>query len=211
MDDREQYQPAEWEQTEGSGCGKATLWILGIVSGLGVLVCCGGGVAFWFWIRSSVSKDPAVIREVTAEITEIDVPETYKPVFSMQMLGGKVVTFADDREDDQAGILTITAIPEEVAGDRGEITRQMKQSLRQQRNQGDIDINEEETEERTVSIRGKEETVVVQKGTDDQGQRMVVVTAPFVAKDENPAMLMLMVPEEQWEEEQFEAILKSMR
>ena len=85
---------------------------------------------------------------------------------------------------------------------------QMEQGLEQQgREEGGINI--EETEERTYVVRGEEQTAVIGRGSSERGDRIVQVFLPFTAKSGNPAMLMSVTPEEQWEAD-LNTILQSM-
>ena len=76
------------------------------------------------------------------------------------------------------------------------------------RERNDIEVGEKE--ERTYTIRGNEQAVLIQHGKTDNGRKVVVVLAPFLGRDDKPAMLMLLSPEDEWDESELESIIASM-
>jgi hypothetical protein len=195
-------------QPRSSSALKIVLWIVGIGALVFILIC--GGVVFvgYRFVSKNVSRDPATIREVSASITEIQVQERFPPVFSLSMFGMKMVAYGGNNQD-AGSFLMMMEFPSGVQSDPEQMKQQMDQNRRQQA--GGSQIHIEETAEKTYTIRGKESKVAISKGSTQEGKKIVQVTAPFQSKQGNMAMLMLMVPEQQWDEDELAALLESMR
>jgi len=190
---------------------KLALLILGICGGLCVLVC--GGLllgSIWFF-RSSISEDPATVRQTARSITEIDVPEGYEPLFSMNMFGMRMAGFGEQTPG-KGHVLMLMAFPSSMAADRQQMRRQMDQSLQQQGEHHEFRLME--SEQRTCTIRGEQCQVEIAKVQNNDGSEMRQVTGIFTAKNNMPAMLMVMMPEEEWAdggEAELEAMFASMK
>jgi len=190
---------------------KIVLLILGICAGVFVLAC-GGCLVGSIWLfKSSISEDPATVRQTAQSITEIDLPEGYEPLFSMNMFGLRMAGFGE-RTSGRGRVLMLMAFPSSMAADRQQMRQQMDQSLQQQT--GHHEFRQIESEQRTYTIRGEECQVQIAKVQTDDGSNMRQVTAIFTAKNNMPAMLMVMMPEEEWMEggeASLEAMFASMK
>ena len=197
------------EEPKKSGSGlKIFLWIVGIGGGLLLLACGGCVIGSVVFFRNAISDDPATIRETAQAITEINPPSGYEPLFSANMFGVKVVGYG---QQDQANprMLMLMSFPENMA-DEQQMRQQMNQSLQQQ---GQQDLREIESETRPYTIRGEECQVRIAKAEAENGNEVRQITAIFRGKA-GPAMLMLLMPEEDWVnggEEEFEKMLESMK
>ncbi len=190
---------------------RVLLWVLGIGGGLMVLMCGGCLVGSYFLFKDVASTDPAVVNNTAQSITDIDPPSGYDPMFSMNM-GVKMAAFGGEPgESGQTHMLMLMAFPAGM-GDEGQMKQQMNQSLQQQG--GNQNLQEIETETRVYTIRGEECNVQIAKVKNDDGAEFRKITTVFTAKDGNLAMLMLLMPEEEWAsggEEEFEKMIQSMK
>ena len=203
-------QPDAYQPPPKSNSGlKIFLWVVGILGGLIILSCGGCIIGSIVLFNNAVSEDPAQIKQVAQDITEIDVPDGYDPLFSFNM-GFTMVAFG--QEGDQSGrVLMLMAFPEGM-GDEQQMRQQMDQSLREQGK--DHNLRQLNVETRTYTIRGEECSVQIMHAEMDDGSEVRQITAVFTAKDGRPAMLMLMMPEERWAdggEQEMEAMFESMR
>jgi len=185
------------------------LWVFGIFGALIVLGCGGLFLAGFLFIKKTVSQDPAKVRAAAEEITAIQLPERFQPQWSFAAWGTKMASFSQKEKADQPTMLVLMELPAEA----GQNTEQMRERMRQgfQGQGGQMkDLEAEETEERTYTIRGEEQTVTIQQGRGQDAKEWVQVLAPFTSKQGKPALLSLMVPKDSWDEAEFEEILESM-
>ena len=201
---------SESETPKSSSPLKVILWAVGIIGGLAILACCGGGFLLFRTFARGISQDPAVVRQVAAEITDIEPPESLPPAFSFQLFGMKMVSFGDPSKKGSGPMLMLMEFPASMGGNTQQMKQQMDQGLQQQ-GQKDQSIQIQESETKTYTIRGQEQSVVINKGTTDSGDKVVQVMATFSSKSGNPTMLMYFTPEDQWSEEEFQTIVNSMK
>ena len=195
-------------QKSGSGL-KWVLIILGVGGLLCVLACGGLMVGTVVLVRKTVSDDPATVRQIASEITEINVPDGYEPIMSMNIVF-KMAVFGNQNQQSPRA-LVLMKFPKNM-GDEDEMRSEMQRSLDQQGG-NQHNFSEMETETRTYTIRGEECAVTVTKMRAEDDTEVRQCTAVFAAKDGAPAMLMFMMPEEEWQdggEADFETMLESM-
>jgi len=160
------------------------------------------------FFKNTVSQDPVVVQKTADEITEITPPSGYDPLFSFNMVMKMAAFGQEDQETPR--ILMLMAFPAGSANEQ-QMRQQMNQSLQQQG--GQHNLEEIESETRTYTIRGEECQVQVAKAKGQNGIEVRQITAVFQGK-EGPAMLMLIMPEEEWSsggEQEFEKMLESMK
>jgi hypothetical protein len=124
-------------------------------------------------------------------------------------LGMKMAAFGQ-QDQEKPRMLMLMAFPAGMA-DEQQMRQQMNQSLQQQGREQNF--REIDFETRTYTIRGQECQVRIAKAEAENGTEVRQVTAVFQGK-EGPAMLMLLMPEEDWAdggEAEFEQMLESMK
>ena len=77
------------------------LWVFGIFGALVVLGCGGIILTSVLWFKKAVSQDPAKVRAVAEEITEIQLPERFQPQGTVSMFGMKMAFFSQKEMADQ--------------------------------------------------------------------------------------------------------------
>jgi hypothetical protein len=198
------------EEPKKSGSGlKIFLWIIGIGGGLLLLACGGCIIGSIIFARSAMTTDPPKVREMAQSITEIEPPAGYDPVMGMNAYVFKMVVFGE--EGQESGRMLVLMSFQADMGDQADMERQMNQSLQQQ---GQQQLEQIESETRPYTIRGEEVQVRIARVKTEDGVELRQATAVFTSKEGGPAMLMLMMPEEEWSnggEEEFEAMLQSMK
>ena len=90
--------------------------IVGIVFFVLAVLCCGGFFLFVRHISQGVSQDPAVVKAMTDEITQIEIPEPLKPKASMDMkvpiVNTSLMKMAVYSDDAGKSTLTLVAVGE---------------------------------------------------------------------------------------------------
>ena len=179
------------------------LWVFGIFGAVVVLGCGGLILAGFLWVKKA--QDPVRVRAVAEEITEIQIPERFQPQGTFSAFGMKMAFFSQMETAGQPAMLA----PMELPSEAGQDPEQMRESMRQGGPMTNLEA--EETEERTYTIRGEEQTVTIQRGRGQDAKEWVQVMAPFTSKQGKPALLSLTVPIDSWDKAKFETILKSMQ
>jgi hypothetical protein len=221
QDFQEGPQPIE---KQGMSGGSKVLLILGIIFLVLILLCCGGLAVFFFYARSYVgeamSTDPAHIREVTARVAPLEVPDVLKPQFSMDMkvpfTDTSAMTMVAYSDPSQESMLMLAAFGEAFQGqNQAQMEAQMQQSLRSQgmNQRGDMTINERS--EREIEVRGKPVTFHFAKGTQKDSQTgaetpRIEVTGMFEGP-EGMVMLMVQADEETLSEDEIVEMIESIK
>jgi hypothetical protein len=204
----------------GMSTGTKVLIILGIIFLVLVLLCCGFGGAFVWWgtayMKDAISDDPQVVREVTGEIVEIDIPDKIKPLFSMDMN----VPFSDQRVmvmvvygDQGDGTAVMLASFGEAFADQGQaqMRQQMEQSLREQGFSPDSGAGAGEATEKEIVIRGEPVKFMFATAKDpDSGEDRIHVTGMFEGNT-GPVMIMVFADPEKLSEEEIVEMLESIK
>ena len=203
----------------GMSTGTKVLIVLGIIFLVLVVLCCGGGVAiFWAgasYMEDAMSDDPEVVRRVTGEIVDIDVPEKLEPKMSMDFN----VPFTDERfmvmvvyGDQAEGSAVILASFGEAFAGQGEaqMRQQMEQSLREQGLGPDPNMGPQEVTEREIEVRGEPVKFVFATGVDSEsGKQRIMVHGMFEGKT-GPVMIMVFADPERLSEEEIVQMLESI-
>lgn len=200
-----------------SGSTKVILGV-GIGCGLLLLLCCGGmmlsGYFFAQSAQNAVSKDPARVREVTAEIVEITVPETLPPMMSMDwtipLVNKKFMSMAAYGEEEHGTNNLIVMQFGDFIGDEKQMQTQFNTQMRGsgQQEWGNVELEETEIVKQTVN--GEETRFTLGRGKNDKSDADVwQVTGTFKGKG-GPAMLMMQGETEKFTKEQVLAIIQSM-
>lgn len=211
--------PQDWTQPppqkRGMSSGSKVILILAIVFGGLALVCCGGVIGVVYYFRQAMTEDPAVVREKTAEIAEMSLPDGLKPQMAIDakvpFTGQPIMTIVVYADDSADTFLFLAAGPAFASQDQAEMQRQINQSLQQKgrRQQGETVIGQSVTKK--IQIRGQEVTFMVTVGKGAQsGKPRISVTGAFPSK-EGTAMLVLNADAEKYPEEKVIQMLESIR
>ena len=183
--------------------------IIGVVAGLAVLCLGACGVAAlslgWFGSRvaRSVDTDPQSAAAASQAIAEFDLPERFTPRTNVNILGVSVIVY----ETGQDEVMVLIQLP-----DRGEITEENFQRLQDgmERSTGRTFRDLETIEERDVTIRGKPGRVIIQEGTDSDGERVRMMMTAFEGKT-GLAMMMIVADTANWKQADYDAIVETIR
>lgn len=193
-----------------SGCTKVLVVLL-VVGGVCALICCGG-VGYVVWrIQKGISKEPAVVREETAQIVTMDIPPLFEPVMSMNLLSFmRMVVYQTPGPEGEEGMLVLAQFNQQFFPGDDAAEAKMKEALHEQGKQNrDFDIVKTETRE--IQVKGKPVKFQFAELKDPKDQKEYRrVTGAFAGKS-GPAWLMLQVPMEKYDEAAVVSMLESIK
>jgi hypothetical protein len=198
------------------GTAAKVLLTLGIVLGVVLLLCCGVGGYFAYYLRKSMTTDPAAVREITAKIVTIDVPPQFVPVMAFDNLSipGTGVSFsiAVYAENPAGNTIMLAAIKgkniEHTPQDQ--LERQLKQSTGSQSG-GAKQIVVEETHQRKIDVRGKPVSFTFSTGKETQSGKPWLQASGMFQSDSGMTMFMFSGDASKYNEEQVAKIIESIR
>jgi hypothetical protein len=215
----------EAQPKKGMSSTSKVLIILGSIGGLCLLACCGGGAFLFYKAKDMVSfsQDPATVKKSTEEIVLIDVPAEFTPAqsmkFSMMGMSMKWAIYSKGGSQDAMLMLMEMNQPGMAGqGGGGKAQRdQMLQAMRQQQaqqggaGQFNTQINEQSVKTRKFKINGETVEFDFIEGTRPGGGGVRQVVGVFPSKGGGFVMLMLIIPEEGYDEEAIVKMIKSIR
>ena len=215
---------ANWYPPEPprSGCGGKLLKGLGCGCLLVVLLCCGGGIGSYFWIKKSISEDPVRARALTQEIARIDIPASLAPMGSLAMkfpltakLVAKGVVYgnADARSiADTHSILILGSGALLDAGNPEQTRFQFQKSFRMQRPGEHADeLIDEHSEQKELTVKGQTTTFVFTEGKDAKTHAKRLEVIGLFPGQEGTAVFFFMGDAEKYPAEKIKALIESIR
>jgi len=200
--------------------GTKVLLIVLIVGGILVVLCCGGlvllGVLGKSYFENAVSQDPAIVRQRTAEIVNLDIPGDFQPAVSFDMkvpFTGQSMMLWTVYEDKGSGSnLAIAQLGEMFNQQNQQQMRdQLEQSLRQQGMAQQQAAGPRDTQQKEVSIQGKPVMFTFTKGkAQNTGKARLDVVGAFPSRGKT-VMVMMSLDGEKYDEARATKILQSIR
>lgn len=188
--DQDPYQPAYGEpgglfQDQQEPPRQKSKLLLGVLIGCGgmLLLCCGGvvGMGFFFqhWATQAFEHNPAVIREKTAAIAEIDVPESFEPRMAIHFsfpFVGELANLAVYGNDDQETVLILADVSDQITQGQsaGSWAENMRASTNNGQTQGRVEFDNAETETVTRTIRGEDVTFTIKTGRQSGSDKQII-------------------------------------
>jgi hypothetical protein len=210
------YDSPESRPAGMSGSNKLLLG-LGIGCGLLVVICCGGGgLSSYFYfqnVKNSLSKDPTRIREVTAEIVTIEVPEALPPMMCVSIpipLTGKTfMTMAMYGDEGDKNMMVLMQFGWQM--DEQQMNIQWRNQMRTSGRRDIEDVDIEQTETRDLEINGRSAQFRIASGQAHKTNRKVwQVVGTFNGKG-GSAMLFLQMNQDDLSKEDLLKMLDSMK
>lgn len=206
-------------QKPGMSTGTKVLLILGIIFLVLVLLCCGGIIVSTMvigsYVSDMVSDDPQVVRQVTDEIVDIDVPEKLQPQFSMDikvpMSDERIMVWAIYGDEASGTGVVLASFGEQFAGqNQAQMKRQMEQSLREQGYAPDEGLGPQEVTEREIKVRGEPVKFMFATAKDpESGKERIMVNGTFDGKT-GPVMIMVFADPDVLSEEEIVEMIESI-
>lgn len=211
-------------RTGMTGTGKVLLFG-GIGCVVVLLLCCGAfGVFAVMGVRMVANAqvtDEQELRDLTADIVTIKVPDQLKPriginmrvpIFGMQMVSGAI--YSDKVIDEHSGddfsdsnVLILGQMGQAFA-DNPDMKRQLDEFSRR----GEVDdFHEKEVDSLDILVNDEPATFMVRKGTQGEGgPERWIVTGSFQGKG-GPAVFFLSVKADEFSKDQVLEIITSMK
>lgn len=209
-DDRS-HQRDPWEerpaQKRGMSAGAKVLIVLLSLAGVVVLLCCGVGL--YIFASSERHANPEVVREKTAEILEIDVPEAFVPreAVHANLIVWEIDVVMYALEDNPRGKLVLGKV-KGPGMDQAEMQMEMRRALGDPEGAGELTITRSETRE--FEIRGEEVSFLFGEATDEAGNEYRVVRGSFPT-DDGQGFLSVQIPPENYDEDVIVDMIESIR
>jgi hypothetical protein len=208
------FPPTMPPPTGMSGTTKALLGC-GILGGLALLACCGIVGFTMYKAQQAINIDPVVAQAASTSIAEVDLPEGFKALMSMDVtipFTGIQMKFAMH----EGGNPNEMAMVGEFAGGGAqtpeEMAAEMKKSMGDQK-QGAEKVVPENITEHKVTIRGTESTFQIIKGKgENSGKAMWQVAGTFPGKAEgSTGMVLVTLDGDQYTEDDVKEIIESIK
>jgi hypothetical protein len=189
---------------------KNTKIIIGVIAGLLVLclIACGVGVLglglFGSRVASNVIQEGEDTGATQAEIAEVSMPARFTPDGGFSMLGIKMIMYKSTSAH-EAAMLIQMPVQEEI---NDSTVRQLIEGMQRSSNRSFTNL--ETIEERDATIRGKPAKIIIQEGTDNDGDTMRMMMTAFQGKS-GIAMLMIFAPPSTYNQADYDTIVKSIR
>lgn len=185
-----------------------------IALGLGaaVLFClCAAGVAYLAFrtvvekAKEAIVTDPAQVSTVADKIATYDIPEGYEEQMAMDFGLYRIVMLAPDLGNQPM----IMLMSYNAAGvDPEQMQQELQRSLEQQ--SGQPGISWTTVEERTVTIRGQEVSLIVREGRGDSGFAMRQMVTAFEGEN-GTVLVMIQGDAASWDDELIDEFLSSIQ
>jgi len=193
----------------GMSTGKKILLALLVVVGLACLTCCGVGAYFY---QNAVHKQPEEIRNDTAAIVEIAIPERFKPVKATNFVLARIAEYTTDVEGWQAGegvgTLTLIDVDPAILSDRQKAGAkpEMKQEME---DEDGILMDLEELEEPEFTIRGQKCKFQFYSFKDKAGNVRHRIKGDFPSKT-GTASLDIILPDAEYDKAEIVKMIESI-
>lgn len=191
--------------------------ILIIIAVLVVLCCCvGTGLALTGVVSmgtilqnldANTTENPEEVAVIASNIADFDVPAGFVNPYGMNIMGFSAVGYFSP---DQSTHIFLTELPKNLNLNVEEIM----QSMQEQSGKGNVTVNGGQftsVEDRPVTIRGQQSTLIIKEGVSSEGETVRVGTVSFDSKQGNQAVLMISSHSDYWDDAMVNALIASFR
>lgn len=201
------------QQRVGMSTTTKVLLALAGIGGLCFLLCCGGlffaGFKIQQFAKNAVKQDARSVREVTAEIIDIDIPDDFEPKQSINAFVMKMVVY--QHKTNPGGMLMISEFSNQFPGNQEDQREEMMKAMREsQQADSPVQTGQQTTDSRDIEIDGVKipfQFMTTVNEADGKSLRQVTGTIPT---GRGMVMVMILAPEDILDEEAIEAVLKSI-
>lgn len=196
---------------------KTTKTILIVIGSLLVLCACTTamllGTGIWSFSKivqfaeSNTTEDPQRVTQVASEIAEFTVPAGFRPLYGMHIAD---FSMAQYMTADEKSFLLVTQFPEGTSINMDKMMEQIQQNSRRPGSPW-YNMDTALVEQRPVTVRGEEATLSISEGTNEKGETYRMASTTFEGKGGGPAVLMVVVPADQWDDQMVEDFIASIR
>jgi hypothetical protein len=196
---------------------KTTKIILIVIGSLLVLCACTTaallGTGIWSisklvqFAENNTSEEPQKVTQVASNIAQFDVPAGFNPVYSMKIAN---FTMAQYMTEDEKSVILMTQFPQGTSINMDEMMRQIQQNSHRP-NSPWYNMETALLEQKPITIRDGETTLSISEGTNDNGETYHMASTTFQGKGGGPTVLMIVAPEEQWDDQMVEDFIASIQ
>lgn len=186
--------------------------VLGIIAGILACCCCSLVVGIVLipqfigqFAETAIAEDPELAADIGESLVDYDLPPGYEEALGMDFFGVKMVIIPSA---DEESLIMMTQFPQALAGNEEQMRQQMETALAQQF--GNADYTVEFISDEEITINGEETTLAIFEGETENGVGIRQMLAYFESKEGNPAILMIVGPQNSWDEGGIEDFLQSM-
>ena len=201
--------PQRAEKSGGSGCLKFAL-IVGGLSFIGLLVCCGGLTWFGWGFIPKMATTPTDVAAVGQQVMQIDIPDEFvgKAGFTIdnRWIAMRFATFL---HKDGKGALLIGAMQVKMGDLKDRHADFKKRSQQQSNDQQKLTIKK--TEEREFTIRGKSVTFKFSEAEEDGTDKKFRLVTGELEAPGSITILQLTLEEEAYDEDAVVKMIESIR
>jgi hypothetical protein len=159
-------------------------------------------------VKQGLEASPEEAAKAAHAIADYELPEGYQEDAIMNILTTSMVLISPRVPDPLSPAPTIMLAQFQTMGNEEQAREQARQSLAQQMGRRNLVMKLVET--KPTTIRGEETEVAYYEGTDDNGTAVRQVITTFPGK-KGIAMLMITGLSENWNEEEINAFIESIR
>ena len=189
-----------------------------IILGIGAffLVACCGIVAIIAYVvptaitsvaENSFTESAVEAAEVGQSMLNYTLPSGFEETAAMD-LGFKMVLIESQNTPTEPMIIMMMEFPSFLV-DQDEMITEMRRTAAEQTGTDNLNVQSTSTEE--IIINGEAVTLTTVAGTDDEGNVMRQLMAPFASESGGAGMLMLMGSDENWNGDAAGTFLNSIR
>lgn len=188
---------------------------LGVIAGI-LIICCVGAVITFValptiaarFFDQALIEDPEEVAAIGQEIINYERPTGFLEEGAMQVMGIRMVFMIPELRQQNAFIM-LMEFPASLSGNEAQMRRQMEETFSRQTGQQDLNMVYKGSE--TVTINGKEATLGIYEGTDENGMTVRQASAVFETNSGAPGMVLIFGPVNEWEGLGLEQFLQSMQ
>jgi len=188
--------------------------ILAVVGALVAICLCVGAAALAIsaWTASKVvnmaeqniSSKPEEINASAAAIADFDLPQGFTPDYGMSLMGISLVGYSAGDQH-----IMLMQFPAGMNVSAEEMQRQMQQAMQNQK-YSYMNADLKVVEQKTVTIRGEENTLTVYEGKEGSGSAFRQVSVPFQGKS-GTALLVIAGDAGTWDQAMVDNFIASIR
>lgn len=191
--------------------------ILIIILVLVVLCCCVGtalavtGVVSMGTIMKNIeantTEKPEEVAVIASDIADFDVPAGFDKPFGMKFAS---FAFAGYLSSTTNASIMVAQLPQNLNINVEDILK----SIQEKSGQGQVTVNGGEmksVEDRPVTIRGQQTTLVIKEGQSSEGQTTRVGTVAFTGKQGSPAIMLISSPADSWDDNMVNTLIASFK
>jgi hypothetical protein len=158
-------------------------------------------------IDANTTENPEEVAVIASDIVDFDLPAGFGNPYGMKILNISSVGYFS--QDNKTHIL-LTELPKNLNLNVEEIM----QSLQEKSGKGQVTVNGGQftsVEDRPVTIRGKQSTLIIKDGVSSEGETVRIGTVTFDSKQGNQAILMISGPVDSWDDNMVNTLIASFK